>query len=270
MVAHNAIYEHAALYDLAFSYRDYAVECACLRNIYERRRGRAPRTFLELAAGPAGHALEMLAKGLDVLALDLSPDMASYARRKANTRGLDLPYIVADMVDFTAPGTFDLAACLLCSASYLLTDDAVISHFRSVRKSLASDGMYILELTHPAELVGTSKTNSIWKMRDSAGELDVAWRGDPADAVGGVYRAEVSLLYRPFDGGSPSSVEDSASQRGFTHPEIVALAERSGFTVEATRGAFNENVALDSPKATRMIVVLKPTLTPPVATDGAE
>jgi hypothetical protein len=97
-----------------------------------------------------------------------------------------------------------------------------------------------------------------WKMRDGAGELDVAWRGDPASAVDGIWKADVSLVYRPFDGSAPFSVEDTASQRGFTHPEIVDLAERSGFTVEATLGAFDEHVDLDSPTATRMIVVLKP------------
>jgi SAM-dependent methyltransferase len=256
MVPHGAIYEQAALYELAFSYRDHAVECVCLRDIYERRRGRPPRSFLELAAGPAGHAFEMLSAGLDVLALDLAPDMASYVSRKAKARGVILPYTVANMTEFPPLGTFDLAACLLCSASYLLTDEQVLSHFRSVRASLANGGMYVLELTHPSELVGALKSQSTWTMRDGAGELQVEWRGDPAAADDRIWQAEVSLVYRPFDGSSPFSVEDQARQRGFTRAEVVTLAQRSGFTVEATLGGFDENIELDSPRATRMIVVL--------------
>jgi SAM-dependent methyltransferase len=241
---------------LAFSYRDFAVESTCLRGIYERRRGRAPRSFLELAAGPAGHAFEMLSAGLDVMALDLAPDMAAYARSKADERGLVLPYAIADMIEFAPPGAFDLVACLLCSASYLLTDDAVLSHFASVRACLAGGGMYVLELTHPSELVGPRQTKSTWTMRDEAGELHVAWGGDPGAAIDGIWTAEVNLLYRPFDGSAPISVEDKAFQRGFTYSEVVDLAQRSGFSVEATLGGYDENVALDSPKATRMIVVL--------------
>jgi len=60
--------------------------------------------------------------------------------------------------------------------------------------------------------------------------------------------------YEP-DGGAHVSLEASASQRGFTHAQIVNLAERSGFAVEATLGGFDENVSLDSPIATRMVVI---------------
>lgn len=56
---HEAIYANAALYDLAVSYRDYALECRCLGDLYQLRRRRAPRSFLELAAGPAAHSVEM-------------------------------------------------------------------------------------------------------------------------------------------------------------------------------------------------------------------
>lgn len=257
MVSHRTLYQHAALYDLAFSYRDYVAESRCLREMYERRRGRAPRSFLELAAGPAAHAMEMAAAGLEVVALDIAPQMAAYARDRAQARGLALPYAVADMVEFAPPGSFDLAACMLCSASYLLTDDAVLSHFASVRAALAPDGMYWLELTHPEELSGSAKSKNTWKMRDAAGELDITWGGEPASAAGGIFQAEVSFVYRPFDGSSPVVVEDEARQRVFTHAQFVGLAQQSGFVVEATRGGFDESIELDSPRATRMIVLLR-------------
>src|SRR6187399_2309006 len=97
MQEHSTIYSAAELYDLAFSYRDVAKEARFLVRLYERRRGRAPSTFLELAAGPARHALALGQLGLDVAALDLSPAMAEYSRRIANERGLTFPYLVADM-----------------------------------------------------------------------------------------------------------------------------------------------------------------------------
>jgi len=161
------------------------------------------------------------------------------------------------MTDFAPLGRFDLAACVLCSASYLLTDQAVLSHFACVRASLADDGLYILELTHPSELNGARKTKSSWKMADGVGELDIAWLGDPAAAADGIWRSEVSLSYRPFDGSSPFSVEAEAQQRGFTYPELVELAQRAGFGVHRALGGFDENVPLDDPKAMRMILVLK-------------
>jgi SAM-dependent methyltransferase len=257
MLGHRAIYRHAALYDLAFSYRDYASECGFLLDWYRARRGRAPRSFLELAAGPAGHALEMASAGLDVLALDLSPEMAAWAREKAERRGLDLPYLVADMAEFTAPVRFDLAACLLCSAGYLLTDQAFLSHLASVRSCLVPGGMYVLELTHPSELNGSIRSNTAWKMRHDGGELAIDWRGDPASAVDGVWWADVSFVYQPATGRAVH-FEDRASQRGFSYAQIVSLARRGGFEVEAAVGSFDENVELDDPRATRMIAMLTP------------
>ena len=131
MNTHSAVYGAAALYDLAFSYRDCKAESQFLRDVY-----RAPHRFLELAAGPGRHAVEMLAAGVDVVALDLAPEMASYARRKAEARKLSLHFVVADMTEFSTPSKFDLAACLLCSASYLLTHEAFLSHLTSVRRAL--------------------------------------------------------------------------------------------------------------------------------------
>jgi SAM-dependent methyltransferase len=254
---HSAVYGAAALYDLAFSYRDCQAESQFLRDVYQRVNGRAARSFLELAAGPGRHALEMLSAGLDVLALDLAPEMASYARHQALVRKLSLHFVVGDMTEFSTPGKFDLAACLLCSASYLLTDDAFLSHLASVHRALEADGLYVLELSHPNELLGESKTQHSWTMRDDAGELDVEWRSNPAAAVEGVWDADVSLCYRPFDGSPALTVRGAACQRGFTLAQVSQLAERSGFTVQAVLGGFVEGMTLADPKASHMITILR-------------
>jgi len=137
MTSHAAVYAAPALYDLAFGYRDYARECDFLRRAHDMFRGQPPRSFLELAAGPARHALEMAAAGVHAVALDRSPEMAAYATAKAGDRGLTLPYLVADMKSFAHPDTFDLVASMLCSGTYLLTDDAFAAHLDRVHAVLA-------------------------------------------------------------------------------------------------------------------------------------
>ena len=257
MTPHASVYGAAALFDLAFSYRDFGLESHFLRTLFKGRRGREAHSFLELAAGPAHHSIDMLANGLDVTALDLSPQMAEYARKKAAGRGLILPYLVADMVRFQTTRRFDLAACLLCSASYLLKDADVSSHFRSVRAAMQDDGLYVLELTHPAELVGEPKSSHSWTMRDADGVLHVDWDGDPARAVAGIWRTDVRFRYQPHDGSATIVVSDTANQRGFGYAELLSLAEPCGFALEACFGAFDENVRLDDPSAKRMVLALR-------------
>jgi hypothetical protein len=256
MTAHATIYEAAALYDLAFSYRDFPRESRFLCTLYEARRGRQPESFLELAAGPARHALEMQASGVSASALDVVPEMAEYAQKKAAERGLELDYLVADMTRFETARRFDLAACMLCSATYLLTDAAFRSHLGAVHAALAEGGMYVLELPHPGELE-RPKTKGKWTIRDAAGELFVEWIEDETARDGNTWLARVRLEYRPLEGGAARIVSDASRQRDFTRAEIESFAAETGFIVEDVLGALDENIALDHEKAWRMLVVLR-------------
>jgi len=256
MTSHAAVYGAAALYDLAFGYRDFARECAFLRGVHDRRRDQPLRSFLELAAGPARHALEMCAAGVRAAALDLSPEMAAYATAKASERGLTLPYLVADMTSFAHPETFDVVASMLCSATYLMTDDAFIAHLDRVHAALVDGGLYVMELPYPADR-NESKTKSTWTARDGAGELDVSWL-DEETADPRITRARVRLEYRPFDGSPPTLIEDEALQRLYSRADVEALVARSGrFAIDGVFGALDEAVPLDAESAWRMLVVLK-------------
>ena len=254
MNPHAAIYGAAALYDLAFGYRDFARECAFLRGVHDQRRDPPLRSFLELAAGPARHALEMRAAGVRATALDLSPEMAAYAATKARERGLTLPYLVADMVSFESPERFDLVATMLCSATYLLTDDAFVAHLDRVHAALADGGLYVMELPHPSD---RNKTKSTWTVRDGAGELDVRWLDEETADVR-ISRARVRLEYRPFDGSPPRLVEDEAPQRLYSRTDIESLVARNGrFAIDGLFGALDESVALDARSAWRLLLILK-------------
>lgn len=254
MNTHAAVYGAPGLYDLAFGYRDYAGECDFLRRAHDMFCGQPPRSFLELAAGPARHALEMAAAGLRTAALDLSPEMAAYAAAKAGERGLTLPYLVADMTSFAHPDTFDLVANMLCSATYLLTDDAFAAHLDRVHAVLADGGLYVMELVDPSD---RKKAKSTWTARDAAGELDVRWLGEEtADAR--IIRARVRFEYRPFNGSPPTLVEDEALQRLYSCADVERLIARRGhFEIAGLFGAVDEGVPLDDDAAWRDLVVLK-------------
>jgi hypothetical protein len=193
-----------------------------------------------------------------VLALDRAPAMAAYAMQTAAERKLELPYVVEDMISFELPRSFDLAACMLCSATYILTDEDFVSHLRCVDAALSPDGIYVLELPHPSEMSGSAKTKNAWSMRDAGGNLDVEWTEDEGTfaPVARSKTCRVRLRYRPHQ-GSPILIEDESRQRGFTRSDIEALVKASGcFRVEAVFGALDESVSLDSDSAWRMIIVL--------------
>lgn len=253
MLEHSKIYSAAELYDLAFSYRDVAKESRFLVQLYERRRGRVPSSFLELAAGPARHALAMRQLGLEVAALDLSPAMAEYSRRIANELGLPFPYLVADMTGFELHRPFELAACMLCSATYLLDKNAWLRHLECVRNVLSEEGLYVIELPHLRE---KPTTRSDWTVKSDRGELSVMWT-DSAPEPDGTRCCEVRLEFRPHDGGAVQIVTDRGRQRDVGLGELEELATAAGLVVCDVFGALDESVALDAEDAWRMLTVLE-------------
>ncbi len=253
MTSHQPIYESPRLYDLAFSYRNFAQEAEFLRRVCTRRVGEAPATFLELAAGPARHAMEMARTGVEASALDLSEAMAAYAPGIAQSRGLKLPYIVADMTRFELPTRFDCIACMLCSLTYLLTDGELLAHLKCVAAALSDRGLYVVELPHPSEPTD-AKTSQKWTMPDEGGELLVEWRG--MGRVADISTTAVRLEYQPKNGGPPWVLTDTGNQRDISPGLLGRVAARAGLIVTDTFGALDEAVALGDEKAWRMVSVL--------------
>jgi SAM-dependent methyltransferase len=259
---HGDIYGAAELYDLAFSYRDYAHEAAFLRRTFEDRAGRPPARFLELAAGPGRHALAMAATGVASTCVDLSPAMSSYARGLAERHGVALACVTADMRSFELADRFELAACMLCSATYLLTDADFIAHLKAVARCLGPDGRYILELPHPGDHDGAGTTKDAWTVQSEAGALEVTWRELAASRTAAgptIIDCLARLVFTPTT-GPRVIIEQRSSQRAIPRAELEHLVAASGaFALEHLWGALDPTIELEGPRAWRMVAVLRAT-----------
>lgn len=252
------VYNAAALYHLAFSYRDFAAEAAFLSQVFAARFGRAPRTFFDLAAGPAWHAIEMGRRGVETHALDLSAEMARFATAKAKHDGITLHYVVADMVEFEPPPVpIELAACMLRSSSYLCSDADFVGHLRSVARTLVPGGLYVLEMARPPE-PGAPPALSVWDARDDHGALDARWEEvGELDAQTRTRRYKLRLAYTPQT-GEPTTVEDTARQRDYSRDQLLELVRQSGvFQVEQTLGDLDFAIHDHHPEAWRLVAILK-------------
>ena len=257
---HRAIYDAARMYELAFDFRDFAAEVAFLGNAFASRRGRPLRTFLELAAGPARHAIELATLGVDVAALDLSPSMRDLALVRAAERGVALDYALGDMVTFSTTRRVDLAANMLSSATYILSDERFVAHLRAVGAALVTAGMYVIELPHPSGLEGRSTVKESWTVSRPGGVIDVSWS---TRATRGAVSTCVAHMKFRSPTGEVLEIQDEADERIFRVEEIERFAAASGcFTVEAVRGALCEDTALDDAKAWRLVAILKKTAPP--------
>jgi SAM-dependent methyltransferase len=263
MAGVSGIYDDPEVYQIACGYRDIPAEADAVQawaRAHWSLPGEGPTAVLELAAGPADHALELARRGLRATALDISPAMCAWAAGRAARDGVPLDVIEGDMRDFKLPGEVDLAITMLNSACHLFTLDDMVAHLRAVAGSLAAGGLYIIELTHPADyLSGSARTSSTWTISERGLTAQVSWGGprDTIDPVTQVTREHVTIIVR-YPDGTTRTVTDVVPNRFWTATEITAAIRLAGgYTVVGSYGDFDSSTRVDDPDAWRLILVLR-------------
>ena len=160
-----SIYSRPALYEAAFSFRDIPAEV----NAVVRWLGAVPSSVLELAAGPAAHAIELARRGSTATALDVAPAMVRHAARRAGEAGVALDARVGDMSDFALGRRFGAVLTMAGAIGHVADETALRAHFRGVARHLAPGGRYVLETSKP----GDDATRDRWRLTRAGTRFDV-------------------------------------------------------------------------------------------------
>ena len=258
---HALVYSEAELYEAAFGYRDYRSEWAFLESLWRRFGRDVPSPHMvELAAGPAGHALVAADTGWIASALDISAAMVELGRTRAREIGIALDYSQQDMETFSLQAPCHLAVTMLDSISYLTSNDKFLSHLNAVREALVPGGLYVIETDHPASVFGFARTTeSSWTVDHRGGELRVEWIAEANSFDPLTQCSRVNASFELWSAGTLERVvREAAWQRAFTLLEIDALAKASGtFEIVGVFGGFDLDLGLADDGAWRTIVTMR-------------
>lgn len=225
-------YRNARAYDIAFNDREYDTECDFLEWCYKKHskivKVKKENSFLELGCGPAQHVREFAKRGWRSVGLDLSEDMVAFANEEAKREQLNIEAIVGDMSNFKLKKPVNLAATLMESVSHLVTNEQIISHFKSVAKSLEPGGIYVIEATHPMFFFPDNEANT-WTTKEGDTEVEVTF-GLPTDPYNSVTQQWlVTTMMKIRQKGEEEVVVESKSPiRWYLAQELKALIELSG------------------------------------------
>ncbi|MDF3290305.1 class I SAM-dependent methyltransferase [Streptomyces silvisoli] len=222
------------------------------------------RDVLELAAGTGRLSVPMAVRGLDVVALDISPSMLARARAKVTTPQR-ARFLTGDMRDFDLDRQFDLVLLACSSVCHLLSDDDAKRCFDSVRRHLQAGGTFALDLAAPQR--ETSTADGSWRPRfrypDPAGTGEVVVSGRRR------YDPTTRLLTDELD---YEFVADGRVERAtrvsrmYPFEELVSLLERSALHVVESYGGFDRQPLTVASE----VQVLICSLTPSGVLDGTE
>ncbi|MGZ4338687.1 MAG: class I SAM-dependent methyltransferase [Gaiellaceae bacterium] len=127
------------LYDVEYSFKDYAMEAAAIEAIVRERHPEA-RTLLDVACGTGRH-LEHLRAQFACEGVDLDEGLLEVAR----TRIPDVPLHRGDMRDFDLGRQFDVVTCLFSAIGFVGGPGGLAAAARSLAGHLAPGGILLVE-----------------------------------------------------------------------------------------------------------------------------
>jgi SAM-dependent methyltransferase len=127
----------------------------------ETRLGLKPgATLLDVGCGLGQHVVELSARGVAAVGVDLSLAMLSRASEEAQQRGLKINFLHADMRDLAFEGNFDAVTCLGTTLGYF-DDETNKRVMDRLLRALKPGGVLLMDVVN-RDYVIRSQPNLIW------------------------------------------------------------------------------------------------------------
>lgn len=229
------LYENSWLYDLIHEKSPDSREV----NFYERQIEKYGSPVLELACGTGNYLVTLSGSDVEISGLDISGDMLDAAERRAENQNIETNLINADMRDFDLNQKFALVFIAGNSLQHLNDYQDVKACFSSVKRHLAPDGKFIVEIFNPSVrllnrsaderfFVGEYKTESGWVVITENVRYDAA--------------TQINYLQWHYKNQYMKEEETvSFTMRQFFPMELDFLFELNGFRIEQKFGDFDES-----------------------------
>lgn len=133
--------ELADVYDLIWGHKDYSCEVSHLENVF-RKYSKTVTSILDVGCGTGNHAKEFVARGYNLVGIDLNAPMVKIASQKIPTA----EFLQADMHRFQLSRRFDAILCLFSTFNYCTDYKSAEIVLKNFYDHLSDDGLLILEV----------------------------------------------------------------------------------------------------------------------------
>lgn len=230
------------LYFLEDTLRDEDTPRQC--DFIERTLGLGAKSqVLDLGCGHGRHAVELAARGHDVLGLDLVAGFLQIAAKEAEARGVQLGLVQGDMRAFQADAQFDAVLCLFDAFGFFRDEDDE-QVLANVFAALVPGGRFLLDL-RPREVVGRLPPVSV--LDKGNGDMMIDRHH---------FDVETGRLVDRRSYVRDGRVRDVAfSVRLYAYTEMRTLLRKIGFEIGGFYGGWDGGVA--TVQSTRMLILAR-------------
>lgn len=198
-----------------------------------RRNGCEKGILLDLACG-TGSLSELIAKkGYDMILVDSSPEMLSFARERMP----DALVLCQDMTELDLYGTINAAVCSLDSINHLLKPVDVKKTFEAVSLFTEKGGVFVFDVNTPYKHESILGNNTFVYEQD---DVYLVWQNS--------YRrksrtVDINLDIFTRENGVYNRNSETFSERAYNIDDICNWLTQSGFSVT---GVYND-MTFDAP-----------------------
>lgn len=213
----------ASLYDQLMDDFDYSAWAKYYLELISRM-GVKPKLLCDCACGTGSLTVQFAARGMRVTGVDLSGEMLEIAAEKARKNGVQAMFVRQDMSRLMLPRPVDALVCGCDGVNYLLTDDAVMSFFRSAHAAVKPSGAFAFDISSAHKLENVLGNGFFGEERDDVAYLwSNKWNAEKQTVQMDLtfFSREESGLYRRFT--------ENHVQRAHNPERLSQMLEDCGF-----------------------------------------
>lgn len=198
-----------------------------------------PKLIAELGCGTGNITGRLAKEGREMIGIDLSAEMLSIAKQKAEKAGLDILYLCQDMCEFELYGTVDVFLSLCDSLNYITEKEDLTEVFRLVNNYLEPKGYFIFDLNTEHKFKNVLGENTFGQTDEDAAYI---WQNcyDEEEKINEYY----VNFFVADQNGKYNRIEECHYERAYSIEEIKDMIEESKMKFIAAYDAFT----LDAPR----------------------
>lgn len=196
--------------------------------------GKNTESVLDLGCGTGAMTFELFRRGFDMTAVDISPDMLSVARDRAEKEGADsILWLCQDMREFELYGTVNAVVCCLDGVNHLTGTGDLDKCFSLVHNYLDPDGLFIFDVNTPHKFLNFYGNNDY--ILEDAGVM-CCWQND-FDKKHGICDFYLTVFEETED-GKWERTDAVQREKCYTKERLTKSLTRNGFEVCGFFGDF--------------------------------
>ena len=183
-----------------------------------------PELVLDIGCGTGAVTVPLAKKGYNVIGVDISEDMLSEARQKADCLDLDILFLNQDMRDFELYGTVDSVVCICDTVNYLKGNEELKRFCGLAYNYLNTGGLFIFDISTEYKFAEVLADNMFCDITDQAAYI---WENTfyPDRHVN-----EYLVTFFIQDGPKYDRFEELHELYAFNAADIISILKTAGFS----------------------------------------